>query len=155
MSGAIDHIIVPVDASRHAALAVRHAECVASALGKDLHFLHVFPASPDTIAGPGAGLSDLATAELLDQQKFETLREQVAARAFRQAREALGETEVPVQEVSRAGDPAEGIIRYAEELPDSMIIMGARGLGRVGELLLGSVSHRVVHHAPCPVTIVK
>lgn len=36
-----------------------------------------------------------------------------------------------------------------------LIIVGGRGLSGVERLLLGSVSHKVSHHAPCSVLIVR
>jgi len=33
--------------------------------------------------------------------------------------------------------------------------MGTRGLGVVGKVVLGTVTERVLHTAPCPVVIVR
>lgn len=54
----------------------------------------------------------------------------------------------------RAGNPGMVICNRAAEEDVDCIVMGRRGRGRVREVLLGSVSHYVVHHAPCPVTVV-
>ncbi|XP_059151114.1 universal stress protein in QAH/OAS sulfhydrylase 3'region-like [Physella acuta] len=51
--------------------------------------------------------------------------------------------------------PGEVITKAArDELADS-VVMGTRGLGTIRRTLLGSVSEYVVHHAHCPVTIVR
>lgn len=55
----------------------------------------------------------------------------------------------------RHGDPGIEICELAKEREAKGIIIGRRGLGAVGEFLLGSVSQYVLHHAPCPVTIVS
>lgn len=52
------------------------------------------------------------------------------------------------------GHPGEELCRVCEERDADVAVMGRRGLGAVEELLLGSVSQFVVHHAPCPVTLV-
>lgn len=53
------------------------------------------------------------------------------------------------------GRPAEEIVQASEEPGVGLVVVGARGLGPVTRLLLGSVSERVLHHAHCPVLVVK
>lgn len=53
------------------------------------------------------------------------------------------------------GHPAATIIRVAEDEKCDLILLGSRGLGEVKRFLLGSVSDAVVHHAHCPVLIVR
>lgn len=52
------------------------------------------------------------------------------------------------------GLPGEQICQSASELDVDVIVMGRRGAGAWAEVLLGSVSSYVVHHADCPVTLV-
>jgi nucleotide-binding universal stress UspA family protein len=49
--------------------------------------------------------------------------------------------------------PAQGLIAAAEGA--NLLVLGARGRGGFRGLLLGSVSDQLVHHAPCPVTVVR
>jgi nucleotide-binding universal stress UspA family protein len=53
------------------------------------------------------------------------------------------------------GHPAEQIIHWAEKNQVNLIVLGHQTKNSFGKWLLGSVPDRVVHHAPCTVTIVK
>lgn len=53
------------------------------------------------------------------------------------------------------GLPGEVILTTAKKMKTDLIVLGSRGLGPVKELLLGSVSHRVLTHASCPTLIVN
>ena len=57
--------------------------------------------------------------------------------------------------VEKWGNPGNAIVKYAEEHDCTQIVMSARGHTPFTHLLLGSVSDYVIHHAPCPVTIVR
>ena len=81
----------------------------------------------------------------------------------RELKEAIEEDILPLfkrQNVScqvrqETGHPVESILRVAEEEKVDLIVMGSRGRGSVTELLLGSVSSGVLHHAACPVLIAR
>ena len=53
------------------------------------------------------------------------------------------------------GDPAHQIVETARRNKVDAIVMGSRGLGELESLLLGSVSHKVAHAAPCSCVIVR
>ena len=53
------------------------------------------------------------------------------------------------------GDPAETIIEVARTRSSDLIIIGARGMGKLAGLLLGSTSQKVLSLAPCPVLIIR
>ena len=53
------------------------------------------------------------------------------------------------------GNPSQEIIKYVKEHSIEQLVIGSRGLNTFQEMLLGSVSHKVMKHASCPVTIVK
>jgi nucleotide-binding universal stress UspA family protein len=60
-----------------------------------------------------------------------------------------------IQRVCEQGDPADGILRAADKAKADVIVMGTRGLSEIGVLVIGSVSHKVMHHAKCSSLIVK
>lgn len=53
------------------------------------------------------------------------------------------------------GDPAGAILRVAETRNCDLIVLGARGMNELQEVLLGSASYHVIHHAKCPVLVVR
>jgi nucleotide-binding universal stress UspA family protein len=47
------------------------------------------------------------------------------------------------------------ILGFCENKKFDVIVMGSQGMGKFKELVLGSVSSKVVHHASCPVMIIR
>jgi len=60
-----------------------------------------------------------------------------------------------VKLVVRNGDPARQTVDYAKDAKVDMIVMGSKGLSDIQGLLLGSVSHKVSHLAPCTCVTVR
>ncbi len=53
------------------------------------------------------------------------------------------------------GDPVEEILTLVRNEQVDIVVIGSRGLGTLKGVLMGSVSQRITHLAPCPVLIVK
>ncbi|KRG13991.1 hypothetical protein ACA30_13800 [Virgibacillus soli] len=53
------------------------------------------------------------------------------------------------------GDPEVEIIKFLKYRPHDILVMGSRGLNTLQKMVLGSVSHKVMKTANCPVLIVK
>ncbi len=56
---------------------------------------------------------------------------------------------------AQSADVAKEILRAAEGFDADTIVLGSRGLGDFAGLLLGSVAHRVIQLADCPVVVVR
>ncbi len=62
---------------------------------------------------------------------------------------------IPYEHHLLAGDPAEAIIRMAEQENIDMIVIGSHGRTGLTRLLMGSVAEAIVRRATCPVLTVK
>ncbi|MGH9823848.1 MAG: universal stress protein, partial [Blastocatellia bacterium] len=60
-----------------------------------------------------------------------------------------------VDSKSCLGSPSWELVRTAEEVKADLIVVGSHGRSAMGRLILGSVSHRVVTEAHCPVRIAR
>ena len=90
-----------------------------------------------------------AAAMLVPEEDAERRRELVEAKS------SLKERGIDAKLVERVGDPAEKIIDEVEREHADLVVMGSRGLNTAQRWLLGSVSTKVVQHAPCDVFVVR
>jgi nucleotide-binding universal stress UspA family protein len=82
------------------------------------------------------------------------MQEEADAEAERMLRQTLARIpdDIPVKTIIRHGKPGPEIVAQAREHDYDAILLGARGLGRVGALI-GSVSSYVLHHADTTVIV--
>ena len=69
--------------------------------------------------------------------------------------QAVTKRSVTVQSVLARGHVAETIVKQAEKRKPDLVIVGSRGLSDIGGYLMGSVSKRVLSHAPAAILSVK
>jgi nucleotide-binding universal stress UspA family protein len=81
--------------------------------------------------------------------------EEEQRRVLESARDTLVRAGISPTGFGPVGDPADEILATAKSFRAELIIMGARSLGTVKRLVLGSVSTKVMHEADCDVLIVK
>jgi nucleotide-binding universal stress UspA family protein len=87
--------------------------------------------------------------------KSEKKVKDVARRLVDQSAQQLTKAGFTAEPVCKIGNPAEEIIKVAAKRRADMIVMGAKGLGAIDRILLGSVSTQVMQYANCPVLVVR
>jgi nucleotide-binding universal stress UspA family protein len=142
--------LVAVDGSPDALLAVQFLASLPLARAVRIRLLGVLEAAGSAgAARPARGEVAAAVA---------ALRQERRAELHRALERAAAELEAGARRVSRAivaGTPADAIAAAAGRLRPDLVVLGARGIGAVRRLLLGSVSDRVLREVRCPVLIVK
>lgn len=141
-------LLVATDGSQHALSAARMAARLVRELREaEVVLINVGHIPVTAIGGPGDGFFDYPGLEDALQQAGQAI--------LKETGQAFAGLEVPVHPVYRGGQPAGEILQAAKEHGADLIVMGSRGLGTIGGLILGSVSERVLHGAQIPVLIVR
>lgn len=90
-----------------------------------------------------------------DAKVLERVTGAVGKRALAQAEGLFKDAGVAYEREIGSGDPAATLVEIAQRHACTAILMGARGMGALRGVLLGSVSQGVLQRAAVPVTIVK
>jgi len=104
-----------------------------------------------TVALPGAFVRDAA--DVAEQLATSSLAE--GTRLLAKPIATLQRAKLKVRSKVVLGEPADEIATHVENSRADTIVMGTRGLGAVGGLVLGSIASKVVHLVKVPVTLVK
>ena len=88
-------------------------------------------------------------------EKLRTDYERESAKILERCKEMANKSGINIHTVLSEGDPASKIIGYSEREKFDIIIIGSRGMGRFKEVIVGSVSNKVLHHAKCSVMLVR
>lgn len=137
-------IVVGFDGSDHGRRALERAAAIASE-GAELYVVAAAKLSPSLMRDPAGGAGAIDPVE-----------EEARASNLEEARTLLaGKGIANVHLVEGRGNPADILVQQAGDVGADLIVVGSRGQGFAGRLLLGSVSTNVVHHAECDVLVVR
>lgn len=156
----LDRILVALDHSDLSELIFERAVALAQATGARLMLLHVL--SPDEEGSPGMPLyPHLSYSPSLDDAVWEVYRkrwDEFQERNIQLLNRYAGRAQdagVAAETTQNPGVPGKTICDLARVWGADLILMGNRGRSGLSELLLGSVSNYVTHHAPCSVMLVR
>lgn len=136
-------ILVAVDGSRHADLALASALAIAERDHARLTVMTVIPNVTESAAmAYGAGVDPVAMQGDADR---------AAEKIIRQALEEIPDDQ-PVESVQRRGHAGPEIVAQVKAGDHDVVLLGARGVGRIGSMF-GSVSQHVLHHSKCAVFV--
>jgi nucleotide-binding universal stress UspA family protein len=137
-------LVVGVDGSDNGWAALAWAADEARLRGATLRIVCAFE---DPAATAGLGTAFGAGAPVAVDP---TLIEGAAQDIVNEAAQRAGE--LTVERVSACDRPDDFLCEQGKDA--SLLVLGSRGHGAIGSLLLGSVTNHVIHHATCPVVIV-
>ncbi|MFQ5953933.1 MAG: universal stress protein [Kiloniellales bacterium] len=156
-------ILVPVDGSEHASKAVQLAADIAEKYDARLVLLNVLPRGPlpealrhwaevEHLGAAGASEPEAGGEEDSRRDVYALIGQRILDSA---AAIAKKKRVARIDSFTADGDPAKRILEYAEDQKANLIVMGSRGVSDLRGLLMGSVSHKVSHLAPCSCVTVR
>jgi nucleotide-binding universal stress UspA family protein len=151
-------ILVPLDGSEHSLKALNIAIQIAKKFNGKITLIHVYSVTvrpvimpePTTLTPPGFPL--MTPSEI---SKVEEVARKTGSNILSDGEKRVRAEGVQVETLLKEGHTVQEIVKTAKEGMFDLIVIGARGISKIRELLLGSVSDGVIHHAPCPVLVVK
>lgn len=132
-------VVVGIDGSTSSDRALEAAIAEARLRGAKLKVVHAYETTRFVVSDPSRD------AALLEEAARETLD-----KALVRAPSTEG---LDLENVTVAGEPAQVLIDLGAGA--SLLVVGTRGLGGFSDLVLGSVSNKCVHHAPCSVLVAR
>lgn len=143
------HLLVASDGSEHALRAAHVAGEIAQKFAAEVSVLCVYDPPRNRVPPVGPHT------ETLDSDAMARFAEEVLDTVEAKTCRVLSDLGVRYMARREMGHPVEVIVGVAARSNVDLIVLGSRGLGGMESFLLGSVSDRVLHHAHCPVLIVK
>jgi nucleotide-binding universal stress UspA family protein len=141
-------VVVGIDESEGSTRALAEAFDVAATLHAPLTVVHMWEITAAVGMGDlgGQGMMDWQLLEVLQSRQRQRMDELVEpfARTYRNAH---------VTKVFQDISPAKGLTDLSGDA--QLVVVGSHGRGKLADSLFGSVSQSVLHHAECPVLVVR
>ena len=150
----IKKILAPTDLSELSQVGVRYALNLAKAFGAEVTLYHVV--SSEELLWYGEKIKEkMATAATFGPSDSILGKYQIALTRFLKEHFSDLIPSVKVHEKVELGKPDENIVEKAKKEGTDLIVISTHGRTGLSHILLGSVTEKVVRHAPCPVLSIR
>ncbi|HEY50516.1 MAG TPA: universal stress protein [Dehalococcoidia bacterium] len=140
-------ILLTIDGSHYSYMATRMVEALHLPPQTDITVMTVVPEH--------AFLGGITLGKLRAVSDREDMQHEKALKLLQDAAQALNKTGLKIESVVRRGNPADEILKTADEVDASLIVMGAKGLTDPLAFRLGSVTQTVMKYAKGSVLLVR
>jgi nucleotide-binding universal stress UspA family protein len=142
-------ILCPTDFSEPSYEAIKTAGEFAYHFGSELYIVHVISPTPTLPVIPMGGEPSAFNVSLYEQELEASSR-----KSLEEVVNQLESRELKTRLIALRGNPADEIIRTADEENVDLIVIASRGRTGLDRLIFGSVAEKVVRFAECPVLTV-
>ena len=142
------HILVPLDGSELAEIALDEAMGLAEACGAEVTLLHA-------VLNPAEHVINLDTDHPIHLDQQWASQKAPAQDYLNNVRRRINRDGVTINTIVELGSAAETIMDYAREKSIDLIVMATRGRSGLQRFVLGSVTGRVMRHASMSVLVVR
>ncbi len=132
-------ILCPIDLSDYSEDVIDAASSLAAANGGKVYFVYV--AIPELPASSGSAIAPVEEAVARERERFEAIRPTQSG--------------VPYEHVFARGEPADEILRIADEINADLIVIGTHGRSGLTRMLMGSVAEAIVRRSAHPVLTIR
>ena len=138
------NVLVPVDGSNNSYRALDAALLLSEKLSSNITVVNVMEQVPITHIESEKLLSELLEAYRKENEEILSKSSKIAT-----------EKGLSIKTLLLQGNPASVILDYCKKENFDLVIMGSRGMGKFKQLILGSVSSKIVHHCQCAVLLIR
>jgi len=153
-----EKVLVPLDGSEDALRALETAIQIAKKFDGRITLAHIYSVTVTPVIMPEpttltpSGVPVVTPAEV---SKMAEAAREVGWRILADGKQKVKSEGVQVETALREGNTVHEIIKLAKEEKFDLIVIGVRGISKLRQLLVGSVSEGVMKQASCPVLVVK
>ena len=149
-------ILVPLDGSEHSLKALEEAVQIAKKFSGNVTLIHVYSVQPIMMPEPSTmGSLSIPIITGAEVSMMIEATKKLGNKILDDGEQSVKTSGIRIEKILVEGHAVEEIVKVANQGNFDLMVIGARGVSHMREMLLGSVTDGVIHHARCPVLVMK